>query len=549
MRGRALLAVFLIALGAVPLLPLRSEAAAGAVPIDLGYGPGTLFPVQGGTPVFTAGDQVWAMSHFNMTVQVSISPLLVFPGSNSTTYKRTLEPGVPDRLLTLNSTTFQGLWTLGVVNSSYTQAVFLVSDAVAAPANLTLSGYRLARGQLLMNFTPSPDVQMYGASACIVGGGDSSVAQMPVPPGVGGGYVNLTLGGESIRAVPSAGRANYSLSVDLFHSVSFLLPGSLSTLVSRTVQTAATDSGLVYDGNPVDLSLQHDGRLWPGVYQVRAFFEGPGGVYLSSSEAIITGSGGWVWLGACSTQAVYSNDFTVSSPLGTDPGSWPRSAWLTYEVSGVQGVAYLPLKVNLSAVEFTGAPWGVRLTTFHIQVNSTSGILAYGASNGTIFAVLGSQSGEVGYEAGIGSHPYFSGLSGPLTPFEVRQVTFNVSKLVVQYLVSGSGFAGGKVTVSDTMGDSEDATTGSSGEATFYLPPGTYNVTATGGNSSATGTATLTAGQSQRLVFGGGNGSTQQNTILIALGFAAVLGAMANAALWIRKRERPESQGTKFSQK
>ena len=532
-----------MALSAFPLQPLTPGASAGVVPIDLGYGPSTLFPAQEGTPIFTAGDQVWAMSRFNATVQITLSPLTIFGGPNSTAYSKVLEPRVPSRLLTINSTDFQGLWALEAVNSTFPPATFVVSDAASEPANFTLSAFHLKQGHLNLSFATSPGIQMYGASVCLVAGADPSAAQVPVPPGIGAGYVNISMSHDSLQALPSPGSANYSLSVELYHSISFLLPGSASTLVSRMVQVAATDSGLVSGGGPVTLSLRHDAQLWPGTYQVRAFFEGTGGVFLSTADVIVTGGGGWVWLGACSNFPVYSSSFAVSALLGHDPGSWPRSAWLTYEASGLQGLAYLPLKVNLSAVGFVGMPWGVRLSSYNIRVSTTSGVLAYDVSNGTIFALLDSPAGQIGYEAGLGSHYFFSGTVGPLASFAVRQVALNVSKLVVQYLVAGSGFPGGRVGVSDSTGSLANATTGPSGEATFYLPPGGYNVTAAGGNSSATATAVLTAGRSQQLVLGGANGAGWQTGVLEGLGFAAVIGALANIAIWVRRRDQTPGQG------
>lgn len=541
------MALLLISLSAFPLLPFTSKASAQAIPLDLGYGPSTLFPAQGGTPVFTAGDQVWAMSHFNTTVQVLLYPAASLGGPNSSSYSRSLEPEVPARLVTINSTDLQGLWTLQAVNSTLPPASFVVSDAASEPANLTLSAYGLARGHLEMNFTTSPDMNMYGASACIVGGANSSLAQVPVPPGIGAGYVNISRNYDSLQVVPSKGGGNYSLSVELYRSISFLLPGSASTLVSRLTQVAATESGLVSGGQPAALSLRHDAQLWPGSYQLRAIFEGAEGVFLSTTTVIITAAGGWVWLGACSNYPVYSDDFSVSAQLGSDPGNWPRVAWLTYEVSGVQGLAYLPLKVNLSAVGFVGTPWGVRLSGYNITVSSTSGVEAYDISNGTIFAELDEPVGQIGYQAGLGSHNFFSGTVGQLTPFVFSQVSLNVSKLLVQYLVGGSGFEGGKVGVSDSTGFLENTTTGSSGVATFYLPSGSYNITAEGGNSSASGTVTLTAGQSRQLVLGAATGVGLQTTILLGLGFAAAIGATANVVVWVKRREETR-QSRKLSQ-
>ena len=417
----------------------------------------------------------------------------------------------------------------------------VVSGGGELPADLSLSGFRLKGGSLGLNFTTAPGLRMYDASAGVLGGADPSVARVTVPQGLGGGYLNVTRSLDSLDAVPPAGTLNYSLSFDLYRSFSFLLPNSTSTLVSRATQVAASEPELASGGRALSFVLRHDVPLWPGVYQVRAFFDGQGGVSLSTTGVIVTGDGGWVWLGACRTYPVYSNDFGVSVPLGSDPSSWPRSVWLTYSELGVQGVATAPLRVNLSAVTFVGMPWKVVLSGYRIGVDSTSGVQSYGIGNGTVFAALDARSAQLGYTLGLEKRSCFEGTT-EVAPFTSYTVALNVSRLAVEYVAGGGGYAGGAVTVSDSAGAEANGTTDSGGVATFYLPTGTYNVTARGGGGSAEASVQATAGQSEQLVLGG-NEAGAPSAVLAALLSAGAVGVAANVGLWIRRRGRAGRQG------
>jgi len=549
-KSRAVLVLFLIVFGAFSFLAPGTSAALPALPLDIGYSPSELFPVSGGTPVYTAGDQLWARSHSNSTIQVTLTPLLAVP-TPAPTYARSLGPGVPVRILTFNSTDAQGLWSLRGGNLSYQGVLFIVNDATARPANLTLSSYRLVRSSLDLNFTSSPFPQMYDAKACVLGGSDDSTARVSLPSTIGTGYVNMSSSGYALQVLASGPRAvNYTFSVELYRSFSFLVPNSTSALVSRMSRVATTGSEPLSGGEQISLTLQPDIPLAPGTYEVRAFFEGANGASLSATDVLIAGSGGWTWLGGCRTYPVYSNDFTLAVPLGSDPATWPTSLWLSYRLFGEEGLAYVPLGLRLAAIDFIGAPWGVKLPNYRISVVYTAGVQQYAVSNGTLYAVLDGPSAQAGYRAGLGNHFFFTGAASSIAPFTVSTVSLDVSRLVVRYLVGGAGYGGGVVSVSDSTGRLAKGTTDSSGLATFYLPTGRYNVTASGGNSTSSGFVSVVAGQSQELVLGAGGGSGAEPMLLLGLYVAAIIGVVANVAAWLRGRGRgPVGQRTSPSQK
>ena len=529
-----------MAVGALPLLAAGTGAAGGTPLLDIGYGPSTLFAASGGTPVYVTGDQLWVRSEYNSTVQVGVAPLQVF-GGNSTGFVRSLEPGVPVRFLTFNTTSPQGPWEVSVPSMSSSQILFLVGSP--PPVSLSLSSYGLKAGAVEMSFNASFPAPLFEASACVLGESNDSAARVPLPSGIGTGFVNVTRSGTELLVEPDGSfTTNSSLSVELWRSFSFLSPNSTGILLSRQVRVATSEAALLTGRGPLSLALEPELPLSPGTYLVRAFFQGPEGLLLETANVLIAG-GSWVWLGGCRTFPVYSDQFALTVPLGGDPGSWPRTVWLTYTASGEEGAAELSLGLKLAAVDFVGAPWGVRLSNYDIEVTGASGVQETEVSNGTVFAILNSTSARIAYRAGLGgSYPY-NGSVGPLTPFASVQADLNVSRVDVTYDVGGSGYEGAALTVSDAAGTLASGKTGANGEATFYLPGGRYNVTAVGGNSSATASVAAQPGRSEEVVIGASGSGGVDLLVTAGLAGAAVVGAAVNVGLWLRSRRGGPHRG------
>ena len=501
----------------------------------MGYGPSELFPVGGGTPVYTAGDQLWVRSHYNATVLVSVSP----PPGNSSIVKR-VDPGTPVRILTFNGPDPQSLWLLEGLHGGPPPIVFAVNDEEMSPADLTVTGYALSGGALQLNLSVSPVLQFYDGSACVLGGANTSVASLPVPSQIGSGSIDLTYGGGTLQAAGSGlGVENFTFSADLLYSYSFLAPNSSTTFVSRDVRVADSDAVAVTGNGPsVTLNLRSDGPLRAGRYQLRGFFEGAKGLAVASTDVLITGSGAWVWLGGCENTPVYSNTFQLTDPLAGPAVGWPRDVWLTYKVGGEAGFAGIPVGVNISSVSFLGEPWGVPLSSLNMTAERSAGVLAVDSSNGTIYLALSGHPAAVRYSVGLGNRTFFTGTVGPLAPFTSTIVPLNVSRLTVTYFVGGSPFAGGRVEVDEGGVNLTQALTGKDGGAVFYLPPGTYSVSASGGGASATQTVSLGEGEGLGVTLGETPGLGTTQLLIPVLGAAAVVGALANVALFTRRRKR-----------
>jgi len=539
--GRRATCILLVVLLLEPLAcaagpPARAVATVPA-PFDLGYGPSMLFPASQGTPVFSTGDQLWVSSHYNMTLVVMASYAL----SNATYFLGPVEPETPTRILLINATFPQGMWSLRAVNSSLPPVLFLVSDAASAPANLTLARAHLSGGVLEMNLTTSPDLQLQDAQACTLGFQNSSAAVVPVPALAGGGTVALMMDGNAIDANASGpGTGNFTLQVDLYYSYAFLAPNSTSIILFRSTRAATTGAVLITKSNPsASLQLQTDGRLKTGRYELRLFFEGPQGLSLATTDVLITDPTSWVWLGTCTNTQVYSNSFSISAPLGADPSSWPRTIWLTYTAFGEQGFANLSLGVKLAALTFMGSPWEVPLSSYNITATALAGAEGVEVQNGTMFMILSSQRASANYTVALGGQTFFRGGTGPIEPFTSTIIPFNVSELAVTYFVGGSPYGGASVSVSNSAGELVSAATNKNGQEFFYLPAGRYNVTAAGGNTTASQSITLPFTQKLALTLGlPTSAGTSDIALLWVLGAIAVAGAMANAIVFLRGRRK-----------
>lgn len=517
--------------------PLAKAQVVVLAPLDLGYGPSALFPAAQGTPVFSAGDQLWVDSHYNATLTIAVYYIL----SNSTYFLGTVKPETPTMLLLVNTTYPQGMWALRTMNSSLSPILFLVSDGASAPVNLTLASARLNGGALAMNFTTSTNVQLQDEQACIIGYQNSSAAVVPVPPAAGGGTVDLLMNRNAIDATANGpGTGNFTLQVDLYYSYAFLAPNSTSIVLSRSARAATTDAVLITKSNPsASLLLQGDGRLRAGRYELRLFFEGPQGLSLATTNVLITGPDSWVWLGDCTNSQVYTNNFSIVAPLGTDPSSWPRALWLTYSAFGEPGFSNLSLGVDIAALTFMGSPWEIPLSAYEINAIASTGTQDTEAQNGTMFMILTSRQASANYTVGLSGQTFFSGEAGSIEPFASAVIPFNVSELAVTYFVGGSPYQGGNVSVSDSAGELINAATNRNGEAIFYLPAGVYNVTAAGGNSTAGLSVTLPFGQKLALDLGlQPSEGTSNITLVWALGSIAAAGVAANAIVFLRARKR-----------
>jgi hypothetical protein len=389
-----------------------------------------------------------------------------------------------------------------------------------------------------MNFSAPPSLDLYDGEACTIGGADTSAAVIPVPASAGGGSLGITRDGSTLT-FSGSGLANQTtaISVELFHEYSFLVPGTSATLVTKDLRVAGSDGVLLSGPNAsVSATIHADVPLRKGRFELRATFQSGAGISVSQTEVLLDGSAGWVWLGGCQSTPVAGDQFGLRSPLASDPSNWPREVYLLFRSFGVEGWARAGVGVDISAVGFVGEPWGVRPDGYDVAVTGSSGVESTSVANGTIYLIDGSTGGTLSYSVGLGNQSFFTGEAYP-QPFTFLRVPLNLSRLIVQYRSGGTSVAGGEVQVSNSRGPLSRERTGRDGSATFYLPSGSYNVTASNGNETVKGSADLLPGQSLTLTLGTSPPQDETGLVVTALFATALVGLALNILVYLRGRE------------
>jgi hypothetical protein len=521
----------LVVLGLVALTqPAHGQVGGNAsLPIGLGFSRGTVGPLDGGVPVYTAGDQLWFES-YNATVNVTLTP----PGIAAAPLLSLV--GVPGNasqsLITFSNTDPSGLWSLTAWDSEQTTHVQFYLVEGGAPVQL--SGYAIGGdGELAMNYTlDSPSA--YGVTACSAGNQSTATAYVPIPGSAGGGTLLLALNGSSVSAIPQGSTGQFTFSMGLSQDYAYEVNNQ--TVVQREMQAAQTEPVQVSGGltGSFSTALLDSIPLRPGEFSLSAHFQSAQGVFTEETEVLVTGTGPWVWLQGCSTpQNPLSDSVVVSASLQNGPSVWPRYVYVMYEVLGVGLFSVAPVPLHPATIQVMASRWGHQLTDSQVEV---AGASQYSVGNGTVYLV-----GE--------QFPLQVTVSTPQTspqqvqvekPYSVAQVQVPADQLVVATLSGTTQVSGVRVTLADAEGTV--ATENSSlGEAVFYVPPGAYTVTgvyAGGTQTSGVSAGGSAAGQSEQvtLQFGAPVSDTLALVLLALLGLGIVLSGMVWAQVYRMRR-------------
>jgi len=481
---------------------------------------------------------MWAKSSLNVTVHLDFQP--TEGASMASTADVPLPPGVPTLLRTFSDNDTLGVWVLVIVEESNVPPVNFELSPRGTGGSLLTGTYTVAGTILAQNFVVPGGLDFYDGQACLLGGGASPTPTVQVPPGAGGGEVQMQrYGGDLVASGLGLGNQTFAYWVEMYYSYSFLAANSSGTLVSRDAVSTSTGLGELSRTEPSStVPLQDEGTQRPGVYTMEAFFMGSAGtVGESQAQVLVQGDGTWISLAGCAQTQVQQDGFVLTSLLGSDPTAWPTYAYFTYRSQGVEGYLSAPLRLNLSSLTFVGEPWGSPLGGYSISTDVSGGKNVTSAGGGTVFADVGGGA-SVAYSVSLGGKEYYSGILSSVSPGSSITVRLNVSRALVDYFVGGSPFPGGNVTVLQGGEALVHGTTDAAGQAVFLLPPGTYQVQASGGNSSASASMTLSIGQSQEVQLGaegGGEGGGGLTVYLLAVGLAA-LGL--NLVVYVRGRLR-----------
>ncbi|MDA4127691.1 MAG: hypothetical protein OK452_10915 [Thaumarchaeota archaeon] len=516
MHGKLLLLLLLLV--SVPALSVRAQAASGSLQVGLGYSPGTLTPIDQGTPVYTTGDELWVVSYGE--------PLNVELLNSSGKLEGNFVLGhmQPTLLHIFTSSDKPGRWSFNVTTFSpgsgnYYFSVALVDPPLVLPQ--MISDHVDSSGLLSFGFKANWGTA-YATSACLVGQDPLDAVTIPIPASLGTGQLILTRNGSLTTIQPNARIVTpFTFWFELHAGRSYEVTNALITRDSEEAATAP----LPFSAGPLvpsTVGVVSSTSVREGRATIRAFFESPAGLQTFQTPVLIPDTSTWASLPGCSSSinGVGSN-FTASVSLKLAPNHWPRSMYLMYAESGVEGFSRVPISLFASVVNLVASPWSAPLTDSGLRLAPLPGATS-SVGNSTVYII----SGNYPVEATL----LIPGSSATLPllisqPFTISSVQLPAGKIMAQSLLNGEALSNS--TLSLRLGNQTIAS--GKGSPTFYLPPGSYTLFASYRGTNRSQGIEVVINNQNSVSFEFGNPTSQADYLLMV---TAVIGTLASTVLW-----------------
>ena len=524
----------MLSLALAAFLPAGALASApGTVSpyMRLGYSPTSLTAVTQGTPVYTVGDELWAMSDYNQSVYVNVVP----PNASTPVVSLPVSPHTAVRLHVFGPEDTPGIWVMGVSgsNSSFGSVAFGFERLPSlAPPYVAQSAFE-PNGTLSLLFRANLGNES-GAQGCMVGSRAPTTALIPYPKDMGSGTIALAYVNGSVRATPETAGAGQSQPafdfwVQLYYAYSYLSPSNTEQLVESEVLAAGTQATSIGGPSQVNqsLGLSTYVHLRAGRYELRAFFRNANGLSVYETGVVIDGGRPWLWLGGCEDIVDMASASSVSGSVSGVTASWPSGIYSMADVGGVEGILYSPLALNLSRISLNAQPWGGPVpASISARVLSAPAGSSCAVYNSTVYcdlrAVPAALTLQLGYggnalensSLAIGSQHYVGSLGVPLGELLLKGEAGG-SGLPNASVSVAAGGAGGRVVVRGR--------TGQNGTAAFLLLAGNYDVSLRYGSYNTSVEVRVAAGSLSEVdVAVPQNSPAAYAYILLAVGAAGV---------------------------
>ncbi len=509
----------------------QSASASGSGPsfLDLGFGPDTLTSASLGSPIFTVNDSLWVHSLLEQQVTVTLAD----PSGNSSV--SIVSSAAAVSLHVFSPSDPQGTWNLTVSfqnsTSYYIPVPFVIPDQNSSVVSLT--EYSIQNGQINLGFASDPS-SAYNVEACLTSNFGNGTAYLQIPTSFGSGEiaVNLDTGpGLSTVSMPSTPSQPFSFWYDLYYSYGF--KGTLSNeTISRDLMPSKSTSVYVNSTGTRVLSLSSETHLRPGRYSIRANFDSGSSLATAETSVLLLDNGDWFWLGGCDPFAVTQNTFTKQVGLDQDPSTWPKYIYAAYDVEGVEVYTISSLQINLARVDFFGMPNKVKLSYLTYSIANNTDAQASGVYSGTIYVIAKSFPILLTVTHTFGSEALVPQSITISKAFSDTPAYINVGELSVTVLNNSRPDTGSQVKISTSQGASAASPVDSNGVASFYLPPGNYNITVSKGQVSKMGNATVDY-SNQTIVDFSFTSSSVPTYLVEILAVPLVLGLILNLLIWV----------------
>jgi hypothetical protein len=507
-----------------------ASASSGPSFLDLGFGPNTLQSASLGVPIYTVNDSLWVHSLLDQTVFVS----LIDP-TGSSYFGSPISSLSAVSIHEFSATDQQGTWNLTVSlpnsTSYYVPISFEVPNVNSSVVSLT--EYSIQNGQINLGFASDPS-SAYNVEACLTANFGNGTAYLSIPASFGNGQIGLNLEtgpGLSTVTMPSTPAQPFSFWYNLYYSYGF--SGTLSNeTVSRDLNPSTSSSAYVNSSGARLLSLSNETHLRPGRYLIRANFDSGTSYATAETRALLLTNGDWFWLGGCSPFSVTQTAFTKQVSLDQDPNTWPKFIYVMYDVGGVDAYSISSLQINLARIDFFGTPNNVKLSYLSYSIANNSDAQASGIYSGTIYVIAKSFPILLTITPTFGSEVLRSQSIRITQAFSDSVAYIPVGELSVTVLNNSKPDTGSQVKISTSQGANVASPVDGTGVASFYLPPGDYNVTVAKGAISKTGNASV-AYSNETIVEFSFTSSALPSYLAELLAVPLFLGLILNVWIWV----------------
>ena len=513
----------------------------------MGFDAGTIEPVSQGVPVFTQGDQLWVESYYNQSATITVYSAGVPP---SLVAKVTIGANSPSLIYSFGPRDVSGNWliTLEIQNQTFDSQGFTVQSKLDPPLP-QMSHYSIeSNGTLAVSFSANLGFS-YLDQGCFVGEAGPPLGTVDYPSELGGGAITANLSAESANFIfspsqilPSA--PFFEFWIELYYPYAFASPSNPQQLTTSDVLAARTapitvQSSLMSNETVPLVQLTH---LRQGRYELRAYFRDSKGLQLQGDTLLYLG-GKWVWFSACDGVINVGANFSFSESLGKPAPSWPTGIFTVGTNNGIEGVGYVPIRLNLTRISiemtpFAGSmPPSVSASTARDSViaNSTyySGSLYLSLTKvPTAVIVSIGYPGEVSdsFRVTVTSMHSASTLGVPFGEVIVLTTSGGVGVPGVSLMVNSTALLGKTV---------ETGVTSSAGTESFYLLAGNYTLGTKDGSFVERDSVQVSSGATTRVSIAIDNPLTP--ALSLALVASGVFGTALNIFIWrgvVRNRRR-----------
>jgi hypothetical protein len=534
--GLLLVAAMAFQPGAATQASAAANAPASAPPLSLGFSPSSLFPVSGGTPVYTAGETIWAESGYNYSVPASLEsagpPMGIVANID-------LEPQVVTPIHTFTMADIDGVWniTLATAQGPVLVPVRFVNLADHRPVLLNPLQYSLDGGNLSISAQASLG-DSYDQEVCGAGVASGAPVVIALPRDMGEfGNISLTPGTPfGISTIGVFQPLSFWFELDQAYALD---EGGTSNLVADNVMAAQSQPVDVVSNGPMATNLTWSAPLRAGRYDLRAFFQNSTNLEVFQSRVLVLNDSSWVSLStACLPQQVQSSGFSYSGSLTGGQADWPRTLYYMYRTSGVEAVVAYPVRANISSVNFEASPWNEPVEDAKVSVTPSAGVVQTSQEGGSLFVLSSGYPAQFGYSLGIGGA---AGLAQGELTMDARYATQTVDVTLAELTVHVLTGQGSPTTLDVTGSQDVNITRGPVGSnrtVSLFLPTGSYTVTASQAGGSQSAQVGLTDGVAAAVTLNFG-ANVGLETILVVTAAVAVV---ANVLIWILRSRRPRSR-------